>query len=45
MDAEDTEKLNKVRELQKTVARGKKGINECRYQTECPFARECPGTC
>ncbi|HEV2013739.1 MAG TPA: hypothetical protein VGR77_07635 [Candidatus Dormibacteraeota bacterium] len=45
MDAEDTKKQNKIRELQAVVAKGLKGINECRYQTECEFARTCPGTC
>ena len=45
MDAEETEKQNKIRELQAVVARGLKGINECRYQAECEFARACPGTC
>jgi len=45
MDAEDTEKQNKIRELLAVVAKGKKGINECRYQTDCEFARTCPGTC
>jgi hypothetical protein len=45
MDAEDTQKQNKIRELQAVVAKGLKGINECRYQTDCEFAHECPGTC
>jgi hypothetical protein len=45
MDAEDTEKQNKIRELQAVVAKGLKGINECRFQTDCEFAHECPGTC
>jgi hypothetical protein len=45
MDTEDTEKQNKIRELQAVVAKGLKGINECRYQTDCEFAHECPGTC
>jgi hypothetical protein len=45
MDAEDTEKQSKIRELQAVVAKGLKGINECRFQTDCEFAHECPGTC
>jgi len=45
MDTEDTEKQNKIRELQAVVAKGLKGINECRYQADCEFAHECPGTC
>jgi hypothetical protein len=45
MDAEDTENQKKIRELLAVVAKGKKGINECRYQTDCEFARDCPGTC
>src|ERR1700693_544240 len=45
MDAEDTQKQNKIRELQAVVAKGLKGINECRFQTDCEFAHECPGTC
>jgi hypothetical protein len=45
MDAEDTEQKKKIRELLAVVAKGKKGINECRYQSDCEFARECPGTC
>lgn len=45
MDTEDTEKQNKIRELQAVVAKGLKGINECRFQTDCEFAHECPGTC
>jgi hypothetical protein len=45
MDAEDTDNQKKIRELLAVVAKGKKGINECRYQTDCEFARECPGTC
>jgi hypothetical protein len=45
MDAEDTEKQNKIRELQAVVAKARKGINECRYKAECEFARACPGTC
>ncbi len=45
MDTEDTQKQNKIQELQAVVAKGLKGINECRFQTECEFAHECPGTC
>ena len=45
MDAEDTQKQSKIRELQAVVAKGLKGINECRFQTDCEFAHECPGTC
>ena len=45
MDTEDTDKKNKIRELQAVVAKGLKGINECRFATECEFAHECPGTC
>jgi hypothetical protein len=45
MDAEDTQKQSKIRELQAVVAKGLKGINECRYQADCEFAHECPGTC
>jgi hypothetical protein len=45
MDTEDTQKQSKIRELQAVVAKGLKGINECRYQTDCEFAHECPGTC
>jgi hypothetical protein len=45
MDAEHTEKQDKIRELQALVAKAKKGINECRYKTECEFATACPGTC
>ena len=45
MDAEDTDNQKKIRELLAVVAKGKKGINDCRYQTDCEFARECPGTC
>ncbi len=45
MDAEDTEKLKKIRELQEIVERGRKGINDCRLKAECPYARECPGIC
>jgi hypothetical protein len=45
MDAEDTEQKKKIRELLAVVAKGKKGINECRYKADCEFARDCPGTC
>ncbi len=45
MDAEDTGNQKKIRELQVILARGAKGINECRYKDECEFARQCPGTC
>ena len=45
MDAEDTQKQDKIRELQALVAKGKKGINDCRYKSDCEFARACPGTC
>jgi hypothetical protein len=45
MDAEDTQKEKRLRDLQNTVARGLNGINECRYREECPFARQCPATC
>jgi hypothetical protein len=44
MDAEETEK-QKLRVLQDLVARGLKGLNECRYQAECPFSRHCPAVC
>jgi hypothetical protein len=47
MDAEETEKVKKlkIRDLQETVSRGLKGINQCRYKTDCAFAQQCPGTC
>ena len=45
MDAEETEKLKKIRELQEILARGRKGINDCRYKAECPFAPQCPAIC
>lgn len=45
MDAEETEKAKPIAELQAVVARGKQGINECRYKSECEFACACPGTC
>jgi hypothetical protein len=45
MDAEDTEKQKKIRELEAVIAKGKQGINECRYKATCEFAKICPGTC
>jgi hypothetical protein len=42
---EDTESLKKIRELQEILARGRKGINNCRFKEECPYARQCPGVC
>lgn len=45
MDAEETDQQKKIRELQAIIAKGLKGINECRYQNDCEFARACPGTC
>ena len=45
METEDTQNKNKIRELQAVVAKGLKGINECRFQADCEFAHECPGTC
>ena len=42
MDAEETEQQKKLRELQAIVAKGLKGINECRYKSDCEFARTCP---
>lgn len=45
MDAEETEQQKKLPELQAIIAKGLKGINECRYQTDCEFACTCPGTC
>jgi hypothetical protein len=45
MDAEDTEKQDRIKELQAIVAKGRSGINDCRYQSECEFARACPATC
>jgi len=45
MDAGETEQQNKIRELQAIVAKGLKGINDCRYKTDCEFASTCPGTC
>jgi hypothetical protein len=45
MDAEDTEQRDKIRELQAVIARAKSGVMDCRYKTDCEFARACPGTC
>ena len=45
MDAENTQKQKRIRELQDTVAKGLKGVNECRYKSECPFAQHCPAVC
>jgi hypothetical protein len=45
MDAEDTQKKDRIQELQALVAKAKKGINECRYKSQCEFARACPATC
>ncbi|HYM49993.1 MAG TPA: hypothetical protein VET65_05405 [Candidatus Limnocylindrales bacterium] len=45
MDAEDTQKPKRLLALQATVAKSLKGINECQYKSECPFARQCPATC
>jgi hypothetical protein len=45
MDAEDAKKVKRIPELQAVVARALAGINECRYKSECEFARSCPGTC
>src|ERR1700674_599464 len=45
MDAEETDQQKKIRELQAIIAKGLKGINDCRYKTECEFAGACPGTC
>lgn len=45
MDAEDKEKPGRIPELQAVVARALDGINECRYKSECEFARTCPATC
>jgi hypothetical protein len=45
MDAGETEQQNKIQELQAIIAKGLKGINECRYKTDCEFACACPGTC
>lgn len=45
MDAEETEKRDKIRELQAVIARAKSGNMDCRYQSDCEFARACPGAC
>jgi hypothetical protein len=45
MDAGETEQQKKIRELQAIIAKGLKGINECRYKTDCEFACACPGIC
>ena len=45
MDAEDKEKTGRIPELQAVVARALAGINDCRYKSECEFARSCPATC
>jgi len=45
MDAGETEQKKKIPELQAIIAKGLKGINECRYKTDCEFACACPGTC
>ena len=45
MDAKDKEKPARIPELQAVVARALSGINECRYKSECEFARTCPATC
>jgi hypothetical protein len=45
MDAEHTEKQDKIRELQAIIAKAKNGIMDCRYKTDCEFARACPGAC
>ena len=45
MDAEETEQQKRIPELQAIIAKGLKGINECRYQSDCEFARTCPATC
>ena len=46
MDAEETRKQqNRIAELQEVVAKGLRGINQCRYRDDCPFARQCPATC
>ncbi len=45
MDAEETDQQKKILELQAIIAKGLKGINECRYKDECEFACACPGTC
>jgi hypothetical protein len=45
MDAEETDQQKKILELQAIIAKGLKGINDCRYKTDCEFACACPGTC
>jgi len=45
MDAGETEQQKKIPELQAIIAKGLKGINECRYKSDCEFACACPGTC
>lgn len=46
MDAEHTEKQDRIKAMQAVIARAKKnGINECRYQADCEFARACPAIC
>ena len=45
MDAGETDQQKKLPELQAIIAKGLKGINECRYKTDCEFASACPGTC
>src|ERR1700694_3600829 len=45
MNAEETDQQKKIRELQAIIAKGLKGINDCRYKTDCEFACACPGTC
>ena len=45
MDAEETDQQKKIRELQAIIAKGLKGINDCRYKTDCEFACACPGIC
>jgi len=45
MDAGETEQQKKIQELQAIIAKGLKGINECRYKTDCEFACTCPGIC
>lgn len=45
MDAEDKENVGRIPELQAVVARALEGINDCRYKSECEFARTCPATC
>lgn len=45
MDAEHTEKQDRIKEMQALVQKAKNGINECRYQADCEFARACPAIC